>query len=91
MTRRCVLDLAVLRSEAAVYDAIGVALPLPDHFGRNLDALWDSLTIDIPGPVEFVLRNVPASPPAMRPFVARLLSLLRDAARQRADLRLIEE
>jgi ribonuclease inhibitor len=91
MTHRCVLDFAKLRTEAAVYDVLVSDLPFPDYFGRNLDALWDSLTCDVPGPIEIVLRSAEASPPAMRSYIERLLSLLRDAARERADLRVIEE
>ena len=38
------VDLAGVRSAAKMHDAIAAALPLPEHYGRNLDALHDVLT-----------------------------------------------
>ena len=38
------VDLAGVRSAAKMHDAIAAALPLPEHYGRNLDALYDVLT-----------------------------------------------
>ena len=38
------VDLASVRSAAKMHDAIAAALPLPEHYGRNLDALYDVLT-----------------------------------------------
>lgn len=37
------VDLASVRSAAKMHDAIAAALPLPEHYGRNLDALYDVL------------------------------------------------
>ena len=37
------VDLAGVRSAAKMHDAIAAALPLPEHYGRNLDALYDVL------------------------------------------------
>jgi ribonuclease inhibitor len=90
MKKRCELDWARLHSADAVYDALQAQLGLPGHFGRNLDALWDVLTTDLPGPLEIELKNASSGTPALQPFIARLAALLRDAAQQRSDLRLIE-
>ena len=38
------VDLASVRSAAKMHDAIAAALPLPEHYGRDLDALYDVLT-----------------------------------------------
>lgn len=38
------VDLAGVRSAAKMHDAIAAALPLPEHYGRNLDAFYDVLT-----------------------------------------------
>jgi RNAse (barnase) inhibitor barstar len=43
-------------STAEFYDHLAGALPLPDWFGRNLDALWDVLT-DLSGPTALVLTD----------------------------------
>ncbi|MBI3451467.1 MAG: cob(I)yrinic acid a,c-diamide adenosyltransferase [Rhodospirillales bacterium] len=53
---RAVLD-AGLASLDAVYARLAAELHFPAHFRPNLDALWDVLTTDIPGPVEIVWRD----------------------------------
>lgn len=42
--REAVLDGGCIRSREALHDALAGALPLPEWYGRNLDALMDSLT-----------------------------------------------
>ena len=44
--RRCVLT--DVRSMDDVYRQLAEQLPLPAHFGNNLDALWDALSTDLP-------------------------------------------
>ena len=50
------VDLAGVRSAAKMHDAIAAALPLPEHYGRNLDALHDVLT-EYGGNWKIVFRN----------------------------------
>ena len=38
------IDGAVIESREALHDALAQQLSLPEHYGRNLDALFDSLT-----------------------------------------------
>ena len=42
--RSLVVDLAGVRSAARLHDALAAQLPLPAHYGRNLDAFHDVLT-----------------------------------------------
>lgn len=42
--RRFVVDLAGVRSAARLHAALAETLPLPEQYGRNLDALHDVLT-----------------------------------------------
>ena len=60
------IDLAGVRSAAKLHDALAAALPLPAHYGRNLDALHDvlgdllaaqPLTLEIVG-TETLLRSL---------------------------------
>lgn len=44
MTVEHVVDGAAVRTKAEALDAIAAAMSFPDWFGRNLDALYDSLT-----------------------------------------------
>ncbi len=42
--RRFVVDLAGVRSAAKMHAALAAKLPLPECYGRNLDAFHDVLT-----------------------------------------------
>lgn len=42
--RRFVVDLAGVRSATRLHAALAAQLPLPAHYGRNLDAFHDVLT-----------------------------------------------
>ena len=42
--RRFVVDLAGVRSAARLHAVLAEALPLPEQYGRTLDALHDVLT-----------------------------------------------
>ncbi|PJX26330.1 hypothetical protein CAP48_10075 [Advenella sp. S44] len=37
-----------------VYDQLQICLHLPPYFGRNLDALYDSLSTDVKGPYRII-------------------------------------
>jgi len=84
---RCTIDCAKIASVAALYGELSRQLRLPAHFGANLDALFDSLTRDVPGPVEIVLRNAAQTPAPLRADLARLVKTLGEAARERSDLK----
>ena len=42
--RRFVVDLAGVRSAVRLHAVLAEQLPLPEHYGRNLDAFYDVLT-----------------------------------------------
>ena len=42
--RRFVIDLAGVRSATRLHAILAENLPLPEHYGRNLDAFYDVLT-----------------------------------------------
>ncbi|OKI62522.1 barstar family protein [Micromonospora sp. CB01531] len=53
-----VLAGAVARTRAGLFDALATALPLPDYFGRNWDALADVLADRLDtGPLTLVVRD----------------------------------
>lgn len=87
--RRRVVDGAAIRSLENAYDALARALELPAHFGRNLDALWDSLTADLEGPIELVWEQTERSRAALGGDFDRILQVLRDVEASRPDFRLI--
>jgi len=84
---RCVLPGRKIASRAEFCDELARRLRLPAHFGRNLDALWDVLTGDLPGPVEIVWREASRSRRSMGAKEHdKLVGLLLDAAAERDDL-----
>ncbi|MBK5095641.1 MAG: barstar family protein [Deltaproteobacteria bacterium] len=86
--KRCLLSGKKVRSLDVFYDEIARQLAFPEHFGRNLDALWDVLTADIEGPIELVWKNPDSSRLEMGPDFDRVLAVLKDAEKARKDFRL---
>ncbi|MGQ0662246.1 MAG: barstar family protein [Pseudomonadota bacterium] len=85
--KRATLD-ASLATLAAVYARLARDLDFPAHFRPNLDALWDTLTTDIAGPVEIVWRQSNAARARLGPDFDRLCATLREVERARPDFRL---
>jgi ribonuclease inhibitor len=55
MTMNVQLDGAFMTTRDALHDHLAQQLQLPEHYGRNLDALYDLLTeISIPVTVTLV-------------------------------------
>lgn len=77
---RCILT--DVRSMDDVYHQMAQQLPLPPHFGNNLDALWDALSTDLPGPLEIVWHH----PQTLGTRADELMALLREAEQSRDDL-----
>ena len=68
-TRRFVVDLAGVQSAARLHDALAAQLPLPKHYGRNLDAFYDVLT-EFGGSWSIVFRNAGAAAEGLRAVCA---------------------
>lgn len=50
--KKAVLDLSNCKYALEMHERFKIALQFPEHYGRNWDAFWDSLTCD--SPVEYV-------------------------------------
>jgi ribonuclease inhibitor len=74
-----------------IYDALQRQLALSPHFGRNLDALWDALTVDVRGPVTIVWRDPAWARARLGRDYDRLIATFRDVEAERSDFRLILE
>ncbi|MEP9380951.1 barstar family protein [Nocardioides sp. KR10-350] len=68
----------VVESREEALAALGEVLEFPEHYGRNLDALWDCLR-DV-GPTLLLWDHWGVLAYADEPFTARLLGLLRERA-----------
>ena len=85
----CRLPGKQIRSLEDFYDVISLKLSFPQHFGRNLDALWDVLTTEVKGPVEIIWEESAHSKRAMGPLYDRVSALLTDVEKERDDFRVI--
>ena len=56
--RRIELDGRRMDTRAAAWAYLRQELSLPEYFGNNLDALWDSLTADIALPATIQFTNL---------------------------------
>jgi ribonuclease inhibitor len=69
------------------YSEMAKKLRFPEHFGRNLDALWDVLTTDIKGPVELAWEDSELSKKSMGKDFEKVAALLRDVGKEREDFK----
>ncbi len=74
-----------VRSLDQFYDEMALLFRFPEHFGRNLDALWDVLTAEVQGPVELIWEESAVSKKTLGKDYARLAALLRDVEKERGD------
>lgn len=85
--RRVRIDGAAVTSLAEAWELLARALELPEHFGRNLDALHDCLTGDVPGPLVVEWRNSARTEATLGPDFGRIRATMEEAAAERPDLR----
>lgn len=84
--KRC--HLANIDSVARFYDELTRQLELPAHFGRNLDALWDTLSGDVEGPLEIVWEGCDAASARLGADYPKLVGVLKEVAAERDDVKL---
>jgi RNAse (barnase) inhibitor barstar len=87
--RRCSLD-GRQRSKAAVLNKLARDLGW-DRPITNLDALYDVLRRELPGPIEIVWRLTPDAHVALGQDLAAIAATLREVAAERRDVTLCIE
>ena len=75
------LDGAKIKSIDALHDFFSEALSFPDHYGRNLDALYDCLW-EVPEPLCIFVIHVPELLAALGKRGPALLALLRQVSEE---------
>lgn len=85
--REAVLDGARTHSREDLHTALAGALPLPEWYGRNLDALLDCLT-DLGEDVTLRVANWEALAEALGAYASALLCVLRRAEAENARFQL---
>lgn len=85
--RRAQLDGRRIHSREELHDALAGAVSLPDWYGRNLDALLDSLS-ELEEETCLRVTGAPALAEALGPYGEALLRVLRRAEEENANFRL---
>jgi len=86
--KRCTLDGKTIGSLDDLYDQLSIRFSLPEHFGRNLDALWDVLSTDVQGSFEIAWKHAGDSRKLMGRDFDRAVKLLKDLQKERDDFTL---
>ncbi|MDO4739722.1 MAG: barstar family protein [Eubacteriales bacterium] len=74
---RYVVDGSKMVDRETAHDELARALSLPEHYGRNLDALWDCVcTME----ADIVLENAAAMRDALGVYGKKIISVFTDAA-----------
>lgn len=76
--REYMIDLSGIMDREALHLRLREALPLPEWYGGNLDALHDALT-ELAVPARICVRGMEDLPDQMREYAGRLRRVLRDA------------
>jgi ribonuclease inhibitor len=86
--KRYALNGSTIHSLDDFYDRFSTLMDLPEHFGRNIDALWDILSTDVEGPFEIVWKHADDSRKLMGKDFDRIVKLLRELEKERDDFKL---
>ena len=87
--KKCLLVGKTLTSLDLLYDELARQLEFPAHFGRNLDALWDLLTTDIPGPIRIRIKQPKTAQKLLGEDYNRIYSLFKEVEEERDDFQVV--
>ncbi|PCK22025.1 barnase inhibitor [Bacillus pumilus] len=73
------LDGAACRSQEELHNQLQTILHLPDHYGKNLDALWDCLTGELSLPLELTWVDFQTSKNDLGEYAESLQQLFQEA------------
>lgn len=83
MTTEKIIDFAGIKDEQSVYKQLAETLQLPEHFGNNIDALYDSLTGDVALPVKLRFQNMSDK---QQGEYSEIISTIMDAAEDTGEI-----
>jgi ribonuclease inhibitor len=86
--KRCMLNGNAINSLDDLYNQLSRKLAFSEHFGRNLDALWDVLSTEVEGPFEIIWKNADYSKKSMGLDFDRALKVLEELEAEREDFKL---
>ena len=72
----CKIDGSVIANEADFHQVIARAIGFGEHYGCNLDALWDMLSSDVERPVTLIWQNANVSSDRLGDTFGKIVSIL---------------
>lgn len=87
--KHCILDGRAIETSEQLHAVLQQELELPEWYGRNLDALYDSLT-DSHERISIEIRNPEALAAHLGRYVKALEQVIRDAAEENAQIKIVE-
>ncbi len=85
------LDFAGIKSLWELHEYFKTVFQLPEHYGRNMDALWDCLYYSFEFPTTIKLKNISAIPDEMGDEVEIMLELFDDLQREDKKVTVVVE
>ena len=76
-----IIDFDGVQTEEDVQDRVVESLPLPDYYGRNLDALYDVLTEQGEG-MDITVVGCDSADPDVQPYIDDLIEVMEDVSTQ---------
>lgn len=86
--KHCILDGEAIETREQLHTVLQQDLELPEWYGRNLDALYDSLT-DSHDPISIEFQNREALETRLGRYAKALEQVIRDAAEENGKIEII--
>lgn len=92
-SKKVVIDFSECQYVGSLHNEIKSKLNLPDWYGRNLNALWDSLTgiIETPVEIKIVFKPKTKAVQKMEPFVKQIMDVFKDAESEYNEIKLFTD
>ena len=84
--KEIIIDGSAIFTSPDLHEAIGTALSFPDHYGKNLDALYDCLT-EIGEDLHLELRNWHHIEAHLKDYSGKAVYVFHCATNDNADLK----
>lgn len=90
MKNTIIIDFSDCLYLDSMHNEIKDKLGLPDWYGKNLDALWDSLTgiIETPVEIEIIFKPKIKAAQKMKPYVEKIINVFQDAENEYSEIKL---
>jgi ribonuclease inhibitor len=85
MKKQALIDGDNVSSEEDFHVKIARAMDFPAYYGKNLNALWDILSGDLPQPTNLVWSNAAKSRIRLGPTFNEIVKVLKEAQAQYAS------